>query len=213
MNKRTIVVTTLIVIFIGAAYILGWSTLFTVSSVEILGTHSPIISSVKPGQKLARVEPRVIAGEFQKYDWIESAAVDRNWITGKVRITVVERTPIAIYNNHAIDAKGFSFIIRNQNISGLPQIQALSIDSALLAANFFDSLPLEITKLVRDVNVESGESFVLHLQLPQGLLELRWGQNIENALKVKVYKALLAQPENAKIKRIDLSAPHAPIVN
>ena len=30
--------------------------------------------------------------------------------------------------------------------------------------------------------------------------------------KVKVYKALLALPENKKISLLDLSAPHAPIV-
>lgn len=212
MRKRTAVIASLLAIFIGAAYVLGWSTLFTVSSVEITGTQLAIHSSIKPGQKLARVEPRVIASEFQKYDWIESASVNRNWITGKIKITLIERTPIAIFNNQAIDAKGFSFAIHDQNISGLPQIQAASIDSAILAANFFHSLPVEITTLVRDVNVESGESYILHLQMPQGILELRWGQNIENALKVKVYKALLDQPENAHIKRIDLSAPHAPIV-
>ncbi|CAB4842457.1 unannotated protein [freshwater metagenome] len=43
-------------------------------------------------------------------------------------------------------------------------------------------------------------------------IELLWGQEGETALKVKVYKALIAQPENSKIFRIDLTAPHAPIV-
>jgi hypothetical protein len=43
-------------------------------------------------------------------------------------------------------------------------------------------------------------------------IELRWGTNSENELKLKVYKALIALPENANIKRVDVSAPHAPIV-
>ena len=43
-------------------------------------------------------------------------------------------------------------------------------------------------------------------------LELRWGRNEENALKAKVYQALLLQPENSRLKRVDVSAPHAPIV-
>jgi len=212
MKKRTAVIATVVVVFVGTAYVLGWSTLFTVSSVEITGTKLTIHSSIKPGQKLARVEPRVIASEFQRYDWIENASIHRNWLTGKVKITLTERIPIAMYNNKAIDAKGFSFVIHDQNISELPQIKAQSIDSAILASNFFHSLPLEITTLVLDVNVESGERYILHLKMPQGILELRWGQNSESALKVKVYKALLSQPENAHIKRIDLSAPHAPIV-
>jgi len=40
-------------------------------------------------------------------------------------------------------------------------------------------------------------------------LEIRWGTDSENELKLKVYKALIALPENAEIKRVDVSAPHA----
>jgi hypothetical protein len=43
-------------------------------------------------------------------------------------------------------------------------------------------------------------------------LEIRWGNDDENELKLKVYKALISLPENASIKRVDVSAPHAPIV-
>ena len=32
-------------------------------------------------------------------------------------------------------------------------------------------------------------------------VEVRWGFATENELKAKVYKALLEQPENAKLKR------------
>ena len=58
----------------------------------------------------------------------------------------------------------------------------------------------------------SGQAYQLSIDLGDRKLQLRWGTATENALKVKVYKALMAQPENAKIKRMDLSAPHAPIV-
>jgi hypothetical protein len=43
-------------------------------------------------------------------------------------------------------------------------------------------------------------------------LLVQWGSLDDLALKVNVYKLLLALPENKSIKRIDLSAPHAPIV-
>jgi hypothetical protein len=43
-------------------------------------------------------------------------------------------------------------------------------------------------------------------------LLVQWGSLEELALKVRVYKALLALPENKSINKIDLSAPHAPIV-
>jgi hypothetical protein len=51
--------------------------------------------------------------------------------------------------------------------------------------------------------------------LAQGdrILEVKWGINSENELKTRVYQRILALPENKKITKIDLSAPHAPIVN
>lgn len=212
MRKKPIVISLSVLVFISAAYILGWSSLFTVSSIEITGTSVNLSSSIKPGQKLARVEPRVVASEFQKNDWIQSAVVSRNWLTGEVTITLVERTPIAIYNNRAIDRNGASFILQSQDITGLPHIQASNIESAIIATDFFASLPSDLADTIRVVKVVSGESYILQVHLNNAEIELRWGQNIDNPLKTKVYRALMALPENSKVKRIDLSAPHAPIV-
>ncbi|TSA46712.1 MAG: hypothetical protein D4R50_04390, partial [Actinomycetales bacterium] len=62
------------------------------------------------------------------------------------------------------------------------------------------------------VKVRSGQAYVVQIIDGKKSIELLWGQEGETALKVKVYKALIAQPENSNIRRIDLTAPHAPIV-
>jgi hypothetical protein len=62
------------------------------------------------------------------------------------------------------------------------------------------------------VKVRGTGALVLELDNAGKKLEVRWGDNSENELKFKVYQALLALPENATITRIDVSAPHAPIV-
>lgn len=198
--------------FATAVYILGWSTLFTVSSVEIKGTDSILSSTIEPGQKLARIEPRAVASDFKRFDWVKSVDVSRNWINGKVTITVMQRTPIAIYNDRAIDADGFSFIVRRENTVGLPRIQAPTVETAITAAAFFTLLPAEIANAVQLVKVRSGDAYVLEVKKGADIIEIFWGQDVDNALKVKVYTALIAQPENSKFERIDLSAPHAPIV-
>jgi cell division septal protein FtsQ len=212
MKKRRLVIIVSALMVGGAAYILGWSTLFTVSAVEIKGTDVALPSGVVKGEKLARVEPRIVARVFEKNDWVKSATVSRNWITGKVSITITERTPIAIYNNLAIDAQGASFMIRNKDVAQLPKIQAPNVDSAIIAAAFFRQLPTDIAAQVRMVKAHSGDTFFLELVTKSGNLELRWGRSEENALKAKVYRALLLQPENKNLKRVDVSAPHAPIV-
>ena len=212
MKKRAVFIPIGILLFVAAAYALGWSTLFTVSSVEIKGTKTILPTSIKLGQKLARVQPRATAGEFEKLDWVKNADVSRNWINGKVIITLTERVPIAIYNDRAIDGGGFSFILRGQNTTGLALIQAPNVKSAVTAAVFFNALPAEIADAVVLVKVRSGENYVLEINQGSRIVELLWGQDVENLLKVRVYRALIAQPENVLVRRIDISAPRTPIV-
>ena len=212
MKKRAALILIGALLFTATAYTLGWSTLFTVSSVEIKGTNSILPTSIKLGQKLARVQPRATASEYEKLDWVKSADVSRNWINGKVIITLTERVPIAIYYDRAIDGGGFSFILRDQDTDGLPHIQAPNVESAITATAFFASLPPEIADAVVLVKVRSGVGYVLEINQGRRTVELLWGQDVENLLKIKVYTALIAQPENILVKRIDISAPRTPIV-
>ena len=210
-NKRFISLLAIIVLA-GASYILGWSTLFTVSSVEIKGTSAYLPMSVQVGEKLARVEPRTVAATYEKFDFIQDAKVSRNWITGKVTIAITPRTPIALYNNQVIDELGKAFAPVGKPSANLPRIQAVNVEEALVAADFFASLPEEIKSALVILKVRSTGAYVLEVNVDGRNVEIRWGLPKDNPLKAKVYKALLAQPENALIKWMDLSAPHAPIV-
>lgn len=212
MKKQRIILVLVIFIFATAAYILGWSTFFTVSAVDIKGTSAVMRSSITVGEKLARVEPRVVAAEFERFSWIKKADVSRNWMNGKVTITLTERTPVSIYNDRAIDGDGVSFPLPTRGIQSLPHIQGATIESAVAASAFFMQLPTEIADVVTLVTVRSGDIFVLKIVKGAKSMEVVWGKNEENALKAKVYKALIALPENVKISRLDLTAPHAPIV-
>lgn len=211
MKKRRLVVALTLIVFALAAYALGWSNLLTVSSVEMKGTGTFLSTTIKPGERLARIEPRAVAKEYEKLDWVQRAEVSRSWINGKITITITERLPIAIFNDRAIDKDGVSFAITNQSTKGLPRIQAPSIDSAITAAAFFSALPQEIASSVQLVKVGNGEMYTLQMQATGHVIEVVWGSSQDNALKSTVYKALIARAENSKIHQLDLSAPHAPI--
>jgi cell division septal protein FtsQ len=138
--------------------------------------------------------------------------VSRNWISGKVTISITTRTPVAIFNNQAIDESGKVFALKGELPAALPQIQASSVEIAVAAVEFMNSLPEEIRSNLKILKVRSTGAYVMDLDVQGRKVEVRWGFATENELKAKVYKALLEQPENAKLKRMDLSAPHAPIV-
>ncbi len=218
MRKKRLTAFLAVLLLVGASYVLGWSTFFTVSSVEIKSTNSrgmamPYLpQSIKVGEKLARVEPRSVAAIYEKINFIQDAKVSRNWLTGKVSITITMRTPIAIYNNQAIDSFGKAFEIKGQLLKSLPSIQALTVEDAISAVDFFTTLPDEIKSGMTVLKVRSTGAYVLEVNVGDRMIEVIWGPPRDNALKAKVYKVLLAQSENAKIYKMDLSAPHAPIV-
>ena len=211
MNRRLALFSSLALLTI-ATYILGWSSFFTVSSVEITGTKTQLSSDMSTGEKLARLEPRAIAAKFETLDWVAEAKVSRNWINGKVSIEITERTPVAIFNNIVFDSDGNSFVLRGTPSSPLVQIQASDLVAAKKAVTFFSSLPVDLKSALTVVKVRSTGSLVLEVNNAGKNLEIRWGDDSDNELKLKVYKALIALPENASIKRVDVSAPHAPIV-
>jgi len=210
-NKRLLALVTAIIVGL-ASYALGWSTLFTVSSVEIKGTDQFLPQSVKVGEKLARVEPRAVASTYENFAFVQDAQVSRNWISGKVTISITTRTPVAIFDNQAIDDSGKAFVVKGNLPAALPQIQASNVEIAVTAVEFMTSLPDEIRSNLKILKVRSTGAYVMDVDVEGRKVEVRWGFATDNELKAKVYKALLAQPENAKLKRMDLSAPHAPIV-
>jgi cell division septal protein FtsQ len=212
MRKKPLIAIATAIIVGLASYALGWSTLFTVSSVEVKGTDQFLPQSVKVGEKLARVEPRAVASIYEKFAFVQDAQVSRNWISGKVTISITTRTPVAIFNNQAIDDSGKAFVVKGNLPAALPQIQASNVETAVTAVEFLTSLPDEIRSDLKILKVRSTGAYVLVVEVQGRNVEVRWGLATDNELKAKVYKALLAQPENAKLKRMDLSAPHAPIV-
>jgi len=201
-----------VIMLVIATYILGWSSLFTVSAIEVNGSGTQITPGITLGQKLARVEPRAIAAKFENLDWVASAKVSRNWVNGKVTIDITERIPIARYNNMALDSTGKSFKLRGQPAANLLNIQAEDLEAATKAVTFFTTLPTDLKSILTVVKVLSAGDLVLEVNNAGKNLEIRWGIDGDNQLKQKVYQALITLPENAGIKRIDVSAPHAPIV-
>jgi cell division septal protein FtsQ len=210
--KRSLIAAMVIALLAGSTYALGYSTLFTVSSVEIIGSTRPLNTGVVKGQKLARVEPRAIATQLEKLDWVKSAEVSRNWINGKVVVELTSRTPIATFENQVIDSTAASFVPQGKRPEGLIQIEAAGIEDAKKAVNFLTQLPDELKSSLSVVKVRSTGALVLLTQNNGKDIQIRWGSDSENELKLKVYRALIALPENADIKRVDVSAPNAPLV-
>jgi hypothetical protein len=73
-------------------------------------------------------------------------------------------------------------------------------------------LPTEFSTRTSAFTAVSPENINFKITEGKRSLMVIWGSEIEIDLKLKVYRALVALPENSKIKKIDLTEPRSPIV-
>jgi len=218
--RKTLKYLLLVSIVVGASYLLGWSSLLTVKSVEVIGapnqsTISQVIafSGIAPGQKLARVEPRVVQTQVMSAQWIAKAAVSRNWFTGQVRIAVTPREAIFAYNGRYLDATGALFDLpEGVSVGSIGKIVAPSLQLAQIGELVYHELPIEIQRELSEVSVSSGSRIDLTIKIGPRKVLVHWGDKSQGSLKVQVFQRLIALPENKKITLMDLIAPAAPIV-
>jgi len=215
----------IIFVIVGAlAYLLGWSSIFTVTSVEISGAPTAAIqveiekkSQIKIGQQLARVNPQSVARKVEKSPWIKDVAISRDWLSGLVRIEVNPRQPLAFFNSdqvpgQTIDEEGRLFSLPGYTNPDLALISAKSPKSALEANELFTQLPKNFRAQITSMTATSSNTFTLNSVIEGREIRIRWGDSRDMALKISVINKLLKLPENKRITLIDVVAPYAPIV-
>lgn len=214
---RTLILASLV--FAGLVYLFAWSSVFTVKEIKIVGAPTKVskelvlkTSEITVGQKLARIEPRSAENRVQSLNWVKEIAISRNWISGEVNLAVTPRTPKAYYDGKTLDATGAIFELPGFDGGELPQVSAPTPALGIQAVALFRALPADFRDQVTSLSVQNEANFSMAVTHKGRSLSVKWGANDENPLKAQVFNALLEQPENKRIKRVDLSAPHAPIV-
>jgi cell division protein FtsQ len=218
-SKAPLVGAFIAALFAGLVYLFAWSSIFAVSTVAITGaptaeTEKSIsqIANISTGQKLARVEPRAIAHRIEDLTWIKSVDISRNWINGEVEIVVTPRTPSAYFNGATMDASGTIFTLPGFEGADLPRVSAPTPELGLSAIELFQSLPEDFKSKVISLSAHNDSNIAMQIALNEREIRVLWGANEKSALKIEVINALVALEENKNIRRIDVSAPHAPIV-
>lgn len=218
------ILASLAAVTITLAYVLGWSSLFTVKEIQVVGSPNTFseedivrLSEVTLGGQLARINTRSTEEKITQIKWVQDVEISRNWISGSVGLAVTVRKPIAFFNTkqvegQTIDSEGQLFVLPGFSNSDLPVISSASPAGALEANTLFTTFPLDFRRSITSMVATSSTSFIVNSKLKGREIEIKWGDSSEMNLKIAVIDRLLALPENKKITTIDLLAPHAPIV-
>ena len=218
-GKTRLLLSIAFILIVTAAYILGWSSLFTVRQVVVVGAPNPsesfvIEHAVHLGDKMARIDTQALKHSYEKLSWLDHSSVQRNWLKGKVTVHVWTRKAIALFQNHLVDSSGVIFDLPDVQVNGLPLIVGPTVSSAKFAAFLITELSAQLKAQILSVEVHGNDFATLSLKEPtlNRIVMLTWGDQSNMSFKIEVYQALIALPENSTITTIDLSAPHAPIV-
>jgi cell division septal protein FtsQ len=234
--RRLFILLLAITLISGSSYLLGWSSVFTVSKITVEGTSSRAeifrkLSSdsieLAVGSKLARIETRAIKRSIGMLEWIDEVNVSRDWFDKSINISVREKKAVAKaittkngLINFDVSGEIFKPISASQQSiqERLPLVITEGNDSAQLAsvASLLAQMPTQMADLIlnlKSISVANSGYIQMETKVNELPLQIDWGLVSDIDLKIEVLNALLKLPENKRIKRVDLSQPELPIVS
>lgn len=234
--RRLFILLLAITLISGSSYLLGWSSVFTVSKITVEGTSSRAeifrkLSSdsieIDVGSKLARIETRAIKRSIGMLEWIDEVNVSRDWLGKSINVSVREKKAVAKaittkngLINFDVSGEIFKPISASQQSiqERLPLVITEGNDSAQLAsvASLLAQMPTQMADLIlnlKSISVANSGYIQMETKVNELPLRIDWGLVSDIDLKIEVLNALLKLPENKRIKRVDLSQPELPIVS
>ena len=234
--RRLFILLLAITLISGSSYLLGWSSVFTVSRITIEGSNSrsEIFRKLNSdsielavGSKLARIETRAIKRSIGMLDWIDEVNVSRDWFYKSINLSVREKKAVAKaittkngLINFDVSGEIFKPISASQQSiqERLPLVITEGNDSAQLAsvASLLAQMPTQMADLIlnlKSISVANSGYIQMETKVNELPLRIDWGLVSDIDLKIEVLNALLKLPENKRIKRVDLSQPELPIVS
>ncbi|WP_232548595.1 cell division protein FtsQ/DivIB [Propioniciclava soli] len=199
----------------GAAWLMGWSSVFSADEVATEGlvvlTHDEVVAAaqVPLGQPLARIETDEIAERVRELPPVADVRVGVRF-PHTVTVAVTEREPVIALeigrNYVSVDAEGVPFHSGTERPDGVLLARGSAInDTELLAglATVAASLPPPVRDLVDVIGADTLDSITLTLTDGRRIV---WGGPEDSELKGRVVQPLLGVSGRV----LDVSAPSHP---
>lgn len=241
-----------VAVLAGLAYLLGWSKVFVVDSIVIETKNKEVAKEIQAklaetppvvniGDPLARVDRRAIASRLRELLWVENIQLDRQLLSGAVKIAVIPRDPIGrltVASSANIDSIGF--MAADLDIFYLPRsavdnaiatgetnwgkIPEISFQGEFLGdpRDTPEAIRSDIKSLVSALQEKGYRATQVIVKSPEEIstaiyrdgknMDISWGSVNELPLKIEVWERLLALKENKRARYFNLSNPIAPIV-
>lgn len=211
-----------VVVVLAGTFALTQSPALDVDHVTVTGTSAARVAAVRKaaavpvGSAMVSVDPSAAASRVESLPWVDRATVSRSW-PGTVRISVVERTGVAIVGSGAdavvVAADGRALgpaagrklpVVSGDPVAVGDQVPA----TARSVVSVLAGLPTSLRAEVAAAHVApSGVSLTLSDDI-----RVRWGDSSQPSAKADALQVLLEQADRSTIDVIDVSVPRAATV-
>lgn len=204
---------------LGLGYLLLFTSLLGVRSVEVSGTKQVpadavrAAAAIEPGTPLARLDTDAVVARVATLPRVFAVAVERSW-PSTVEIIVTERSPVAVVSQsdgvHLVDGTGLDYAVVKQPPAGLPELAVDTVSpddpATRSAVEVLGAIPQQLRAQV--VKVTAATPGNVQLILADGRT-VKWGSAENSERKAAVLAALLTQPG----KVYDVATPDFPTLS
>lgn len=215
-RRILLVVAGAVVLAIVATWLVAFSSVFGVRSVQVRGTHAlttaqvEAAAAIKHGTPLVRLDTSAVTERVEKLAEVESAQVSTSF-PSTVVITIEERIAVGYVrrSGHAVLVDGSGVQYRSVAVApqGLPRFvigsgtQARAIGAAI--ATVAAALPASVRRQV--ASIEALDPASITLVLTRGRV-VQWGSEARTPAKVRLLPTLLRRHAS----QINVSNPEQP---
>jgi cell division protein FtsQ len=215
-RRVLLIVAAVVVLAVGVTWLVAFSSVFGVRSVQVRGTHAlsaaqvRIAAAITNGTPLVRVDTAAITRRVEKLPDVESAQVSTSF-PSTVMITVNERKPIGFVqtggHDMLVDHTGYQYRAVAKAPVHLPRFVVPAGTDALTTggavATVAAALPASLLSKV--TSIEALDANAITLVLDRGRI-VAWGSADRSADKARILPALLKQSGT----RFDVTDPDQP---
>jgi cell division protein FtsQ len=204
---------------LGLGYVLSFTSVVGVRSVEVFGTrdlsHETVrdAAGIELGTPMVRLDTEEVALRVADLPRVFEVQVSRSW-PSTVEISVTERDPVAVQQFrdgvHLIDRSGLDYATVKARPKGLPvlRVEAASPDdpATRAAVTVLAAVPDQLRKRIVDISATTPGD--VRFTLADKRI-VKWGDAENNERKAAVLAPLLTRPG----KTFDVVTPDFPVVS
>src|SRR5690606_17333099 len=218
LRRRWIAVLSVLTV-LGIAYVLLFTSLLGVRSVEVVGAGDVPAGQIRTAAQvperraMLRVDTDAIAERVAEIPGIATVDVSRSW-PSTIEIAVTERTPAGIYDTgstlYLVDVGGVVYKQVSERPKGLPEFSLSEVapdnPETRAVIEVRKALPEDLADKVTRWRAETPGSVEFTLR---SCKTVRWGNAEDSERKAQVLGALMTR----KGKTYDVSSPELPTVS